>query len=565
MVGSGHPPRSSPPAPESEPPRGNSCLDWAALLSQGAGEIVALVVQGGQLRFIGGATRELLGLEKDGLETWPPLDLVHPDDRRLLGRLLNLHQSPLGTEVAVRFRVRHREGHFVPLEVHAVNLLPDPRVGAMLLHCHPWTEPTGNEDGPFGEDEFLRQIQRAIARAQRKPEWGFCLIRLEVDQIKTLLGTHGADTATRAADKVAARLARWLRPGDELHQQSVGEFLILLNDVSDNQAAMNRAYRFKKALERELRLDGRVLALSATLGMASSARAYQHAEQVMRDALAAANHARGRRTTKPEIFRTQMRVADAQQITLAADLKVALKQNEFLLHYQPIVSLADQRVVGFEGLLRWRNPERGMVSPAEFIPIAERTGLIVPIGRLVLEHGCSQLAAWKDRLRADSPLFLSLNLSPRQFADDELYDWVQEVIERSGVDPASLKLEVTESAVLDNLEGAVALIQRFRELGVRFSLDDFGTGYSSFSYLYQLPYDTLKLDMSFIRGLGRNPKQDSIVASVIALGRALGMEVVAEGVETAEQADMLRDLGCPLAQGYLFSKPLPAALTDRLL
>jgi EAL domain-containing protein (putative c-di-GMP-specific phosphodiesterase class I) len=260
-----------------------------------------------------------------------------------------------------------------------------------------------------------------------------------------------------------------------------------------------------------------------------------------------------------------MRVEDTRYMTMLAGLHNALQSNQFRLHYQPIVSLATRTLAGFEALIRWYHPDQGVVPPMSFIPVAEETGLIVPIGAWVLQEACRQMAEWNAAYRMDPPLYMSVNLSAKQFVEEDVLSHIESAIQQSGIDPQQLKLEITESAVLENQDGAAAVLQRIKQGGVRVSLDDFGTGYSSFSYLHQLPYDTLKIDRSFVSRIGEAGENSEIIHAIIVLAHNLRMDVVAEGVETAGQAAQLRNMWCEYAQGYFFAKPMEAEAAGQLI
>jgi EAL domain-containing protein (putative c-di-GMP-specific phosphodiesterase class I) len=260
-----------------------------------------------------------------------------------------------------------------------------------------------------------------------------------------------------------------------------------------------------------------------------------------------------------------MRVEDTRYMQILAGLHSALVGSQFRLHYQPIVSLATRTLAGFEALIRWYHPEQGLISPLSFIPVAEETGLIVPIGNWVMNEACRQMAQWSRAYRVDTPLYMSVNLSTKQFVEEDISTQIETAISRSGIQPSQLKLEITESAVLDNQYAAAAMLQRIKKHGVRVSLDDFGTGYSSFSNLHQLPYDTLKIDRSFVSRIGDAGENSEIIHAIIVLAHNLRMDVVAEGVETVGQADRLRNMWCEYAQGYFFAKPMEADAAGELI
>ncbi|MEM9696698.1 MAG: EAL domain-containing protein, partial [Myxococcota bacterium] len=308
------------------------------------------------------------------------------------------------------------------------------------------------------------------------------------------------------------------------------------------------------------------ISTSAVVGIAASERKYADAEHVVRDASLAAHRARARGRKRRAVFQTQMRVEDTRFMTMFSEMNSAVHGTDLHLHYQPIINLEDGTLSGFEALMRWDHPKLGAVSPEKFIPVAEETGLIVSLGRWVIESACQQVSQWVKRF--GQPLHVSVNLSAKQFGDETLTQHVASVLNDTALDPELLTLEITESVVLDNRAQAQSLLAELKTYGVRVSLDDFGTGYSSFSYLHQLPYDTLKIDRSFVARLDHaEPGQSAneIVHAIIVLAHNLRMNVVAEGVEQLAQAETLRHMWCELGQGFYFAKPMSAAATEKLI
>jgi EAL domain-containing protein (putative c-di-GMP-specific phosphodiesterase class I) len=292
---------------------------------------------------------------------------------------------------------------------------------------------------------------------------------------------------------------------------------------------------------------------------------YEQVEDLLRDVEIALHRAKGLGTSKYEIFDAGMHSRAVTRLKLETDLRGALERNELLLHYQPIVALPSCRIIGFESLLRWAYPGRGLVSPAEFIPVAEDTGMIVPIGAWVLKEACRQARAWHVAYPSTDPVMISVNLSGKQFARPELIEQIQSVLRETGLAASLLKIELTESVLMDNAASVAETLGRLKALGIQISLDDFGTGYSSLGYLHTFPIDTLKIDRSFVVTLSQPGDRSPIVNAIITLAHSLGMDVIAEGVETREQLDSLAALGCESIQGYYFSRPLPATEAATLL
>jgi diguanylate cyclase (GGDEF)-like protein/PAS domain S-box-containing protein len=538
---------------------------WLHALTDGSREAVALLAPGGEIRFLSVSHHmsTLLGYDAVELARSADLEIIHPADRERVRLGYERLMGQTGTRQTAEYRLRHRLGHYVRVQVTAVNRLDDDIVRAVVVHMRGASAgDTGPESSPLtmlsDRPAFSVAVDQAVERARTDPSYGFSVLMLELDRLKMLVGSYGQDVVDDLLGEVARRLMSLLRPEDVLGQLGGGEFAVLLDAVGNRGQAGRVADRIQNALGTRYQIGKHAIDTSAIIGIATSERTYERAEHVIRDAALAATRARQRGRKRRAVFQTQMRVEDTRFMALVAGLHTAVNQKQFRLYYQPIVSLADQRLCGFEALIRWAHPDRGIVPPDEFIPVAEETGLIAQVGQWVLQEACRQMAEWQERFRIGEPFHVSVNLSAKQFSEDDLPEQVERALGQSGLDPRQLKLEVTESTVLENRDAASAALGRLKEIGVRVSLDDFGTGYSSFSYLHQLPYDTLKIDRSFIARIGEQGENTEIIHAIIVLAHNLRMDVVAEGVETAEQADRLRDLWCEYAQGYYFGEPLPA-------
>src|SRR5260370_25880615 len=318
------------------------------------------------------------------------------------------------------------------------------------------------------------------------------------------------------------------------------------------------ARRIQDKLASPFNLSGHEVFTTTSIGIALSQTGYDHPENMLRDADTAMYRAKAQGKAGYEVFDKGMHARAVHLMQMENDLRRALDREELGVYYQPIVSLDNGHLAGFEALVRWQHPERGFINPADFIPVAEDTGMIVPLGIYVLRRACRQLAKWQWQSPASRSLFMSVNLSGKQVAQPELIGQIKEIIEETHVEPRHLKLEITESAVMENAEMAVQLLKRLKALGVQLSIDDFGTGYSSLGYLHRFPLDTLKIDRSFVGRIGETAENTEIVRTVVSLADSMGMEVVAEGVETLGQLAQLRKLNCQYGQGYLFSRPVDA-------
>jgi EAL domain-containing protein (putative c-di-GMP-specific phosphodiesterase class I) len=303
----------------------------------------------------------------------------------------------------------------------------------------------------------------------------------------------------------------------------------------------------------------------ASIGIALSASGYDQPVELLRDADTAMYRAKALGKAHHVVFDKAMHTSVVARLRLETDLRRAIERQEFRLEYQPIVTLETGRVVGFEALVRWNHPERGSVSPVEFIPASEETGLIIPLDLWVLGEACRQMSVWNRKLRPAAPMGISVNLSSKHFAQTDLIDHIDQVLRETGLDAGCLRLEITESVIMGHTDSATSMLRQIKERGVTLSMDDFGTGYSSLSYLHKFSFDLLKIDRSFVSRMGARGENSEIVATIVALAHNLGMHVVAEGVETAEQCDQLRALNCQYGQGYFFSRPVPASVAEQLL
>jgi predicted signal transduction protein with EAL and GGDEF domain len=340
------------------------------------------------------------------------------------------------------------------------------------------------------------------------------------------------------------------------------EFAILLDAINDTSDAVRVAEKVQQAISAPFKLASHEAITTASIGVALSTSGYTEAEDIIRDADTAMYRAKDRGKARCEIFDTAMHTRAVTLLRLESDLRRALEKDELCVYYQPIVSLASGELHGFEALVRWQHPERGIVAPDDFVPLAEETGLILPIGLRVLRDACNQLRTWQQYSFSNRDLIMSVNLSGKQLMQLDLIERIEEVLHESQINPWHLKLEITETVVMENPELAAVTLAKLRSLGVRLSIDDFGTGYSSLSYLNRFPVDTLKIDRSFVTSMNEADENLQIVKTIVTLAGNLGMQVVAEGVETEEQLEQLRSLKCQYGQGYLFSRALEATEAD---
>ena len=412
---------------------------------------------------------------------------------------------------------------------------------------------------------LINHLQLSMDRVRRHPNHLFALLFLDLDRFKNINDSLGHVAGDQLLTSIARRLEECLRPSDTVARLGGDEFAILLDGLEDYNDAIRVAERAQKELSRPLCLNGHEVYTTASIGITLSTIGYEHPENILRDADTAMYHAKEKGKARYELFDAVMHARAVARLQLENDLRRAVGREEMMVYYQPIVALDTGKLAGFEALVRWQHPQRGFVSPSDFIAIAEETGLIVELGRLVLQEACRQMRAWQLAHPLRKGLSISVNLSGKQFTQPNLIDQIKEILLETGLDPHSLKLEITESVVMENAEIAKSMLMQLRSLGVKLSIDDFGTGYSSLSYLHRFPVNTLKIDRSFIGDMSLGDENMEIVRTIMTLASNLGMDVVAEGVETEKQLAQLKEMKCEYGQGYLFSRALDAGAASALL
>jgi len=498
------------------------------------------------------------------------LERIHIGDRNRVKDEIAAHKSGLTDHFESEYRVQHKDGTFRWMLCRGLAVYSP--AGKATRMAGSQTDITEGKvaDALTGLPNrllFLDRLERLIEHTKRHKDYLFAVLFLDLDGFKMINDSLGHGIGDQLLVGVANRLEKCLRITDTvtrieklftIARLGGDEFTILLDQVKDPSDATLVADRLMNALAAPFLLDGRTIFTSISIGVALSNIGYDNAEDLLRDADTAMYRAKATGKGRYEVFDLNMRASVIARLQLETDLRTAVDRDEFRNYYQPIVSLGTGRITGFEALLRWQHPTRGLLQPLEFIPVAEETGMIRELGWWNLQKACRQINSWNRHRNGDPPLVMSVNLSAKQFLQPNLALDIGKLLEEVGVAPNTLKLEITESSVMTDPAAAVEMLTRIKKLGVQLSIDDFGTGYSSLSYLHRFPLDTLKIDRSFTRAIGQNGDTTEIVRTILPMASSLRLDVIAEGVETAEQVEVLRKLRCEFAQGYYFSKPVPA-------
>ena len=413
---------------------------------------------------------------------------------------------------------------------------------------------------------FMEHLNMAMKRSRRRDENCFAVLYLDINRFKLINDSLGHNLGDKLLVAFGRKLQRSLRDIDTLARFGGDEFIIILEEIVDEDQAVKIVKRLQQELQHPFVLDGNEIFTPTSFGIVLNTRNYKRPEDILRDASVALYHAKVKGGSHFQIFDQSLHNKALHHLQIETDLRKGVENNDFELHYQPIVSVDTIAIIGFEALIRWNHPRYGLLYPYKFISVAEETGLIVPIGKWVLQEACKDMVRWQQRIKNYLHLIMSVNISSKQFLRSEIIGEIQEILAQSGLPPERLKLEITETALMEDRKESIRIIKQLKELGIQMVIDDFGTGYSSMSYLQQLPVDMLKVDRSFVSKMHQKPAENKkIVETIVTLAHKLNMTVVAEGVETQEQHCMLSDMNCQLAQGYLFARPLQREKMDQLI
>lgn len=563
------------------------------LITENAADMIAVVDGDGNRLYNSPAYEKVLGYSGEELSAGSSADQIHPSDReRVVQAAAKARSTAHGQRL--EYRMRHKNGTWRILESTASPIQNgNGKIEKLVIVNRDITERKHAEamlehralhdiltDLP-NRALFLDRLQHSLIRARRHTDYSFVILFIDIDGFKLLNDSLGHSAGDELLIQFAKRLIVSFRETDTLSRTNSSlnekltadglarlggdEFTALLDDVSDASHAIRAARRILDKIAQPFEIGGQQIVISASIGIAASSNSYIEAEDLLRDAEIAMYRAKQAGKARCEVFDSTMHSNAVRRLKLETDLRRGLEQGEVLVYYQPIIALDTGKIVGFEALSRWKTPE-GMVSPAEFIPVADETGLIIPINRALLVETCQRLQAWQSKLNCNPPLNMSMNIAPRQFAQPTLAKEIGAILRHSGIDPATITFEITETIAMSDPDHAFSVLSDLKALGVKLSIDDFGTGYSSLSRLPRFPIDGVKIDRHFISQMTSDRDNHEIVRLIIMLAHSLGRYVVAEGTETEAQITELKRLGCEMVQGFRYSPPVdPVAAFELLL
>ena len=534
-------------------------------LIRNTADVIAIVGGDGTVSYVTPTAERIFGFAAPDLIGQRLDELVAFDDRGRLREFLARDLAQPGASGVVEARVPRGEERQRVVEIHGTNMEAEPAIGGRLLNLRDMTDRKGVEEqlkrmalhDPLtllaNRSLFRDRVEHAVAVSKRNGR-GVAVIFVDLDNFKRINDTHGHAIGDRVLHKSAQRLVKATRSGDTVARLGGDEFAVLLENLATNDPVLEIAARIVESLQEPLDQPVADMRVAASVGIAFS-RPEDGVEELMRNADVAMYAAKSAGKGRYVVFEPSMQHAASERREVEAELDVALRDAQFLLHYQPIVDLRSGYLLGVEALIRWKHPERGTVAPKDFIPVAEETGQIVPLGRWVLAQACREVKVWQARLPEGRQVRVGVNVSTVQLSKSDIVADVGRALEISGIDPGCLVIELTESVLMQNGESVLATLTRLKALGVRIAIDDFGTGYSSLSYLHRFPIDILKIDRSFVERLGGVDGGEDFARAIITLGGTLNLEVVAEGIELEHQQRGLIELGCVAGQGYYYARP----------
>jgi len=555
-----------------------------ASLVRNASDIVTVVEIDSTITYASPSSQRTLGYSSGDLGGTRFVDLVHEEDKTRALSFISATSDAEGLTGILEFRLRRRDGSFIYAETQRTNLLHDANVHGIVLTTRDVSERREFEEqlshqafhdsltGLANRVLFRDRVTHALER-QERDQRPVSVLFMDLDDFKTVNDSLGHAAGDVLLGEVGERIRQILRAPDTAARLGGDEFAVLLEDGGDGIGAADVADRLIQSLDAPFHLEDKEVFVRASIGIAVAEpgdHEIDDVEALMRNADVAMYMAKERGKNRYQMFEPEMHETALRRLELKADLQRALEHGEFILNYQPVIELDTGRISGVEALIRWIHPDRGLVPPLDFIPLAEETGLIVPIGRWVMREACAYAASLHERFPSDSPLHMAVNLSAKQLARADIVDEVRAIMQETAIDPSSLILEITESVMMADMELSIARLGELKALGVQIAIDDFGTGYSSLNYVRRFPVDILKVDKSFIDGVSEGGESSALTAAVIELAGILNLKPVAEGIERLDQLERLLELHCALGQGFYFAKPLESGtleemLTERLL
>jgi PAS domain S-box-containing protein len=566
------------------------------LITENAADMIAVVNHDGQRVYSSPAYQRVLGYSAEDLDSATAFDQIHPADRdRVKEAAEKAYRTGRGQKL--EYRMRHKDGSWRVLESTANTIRNNNNDGEaerLVIVNRDITDRKraeetlahraihdGLTDLP-NRDLFLDRLQHAMLRARRHSDYKFAVLFVDIDEFKVVNDSLGHSAGDELLVEIAKRMSASFRDTDTVARLQTGteadlrlealsvarlggdEFTVLLEDVFRASDAIRVGQRIQERLAIPFEIKGRQIVIKSSIGVALNETSYNMPEELVRDAEIAMYRAKQSGKARCEVFDPAMHSTAVRRLKLETDLRLGLERGELLVYYQPIVSLRSGKITGFEALSRWKHPE-GMISPADFIPVADETGLILPLNRALLREACEQLCSWQSQVGCEPPLTISMNITPKQFAQPQLAQEVDAILHQAGISPGNVSLEIVETIAMGEPDHALAVLSELKALGVLLSIDDFGTGYSSLSRLPRFPIDALKIDRTFVSNMNADRDNHEIVRLIIMLAHSLGLSTVAEGAETQDQVAALTRLGCDLVQGYFYSPPVDAKAAFDLL
>jgi diguanylate cyclase (GGDEF)-like protein/PAS domain S-box-containing protein len=564
------------------------------VITENAADMIAVVDGTGNRLYNSPAYQKVLGYSSEELRSTSSVEQIHPEDHlRVLEAAAKARVTGRGERL--EYRIRHKDGTWRNLESVATAIPNEQGQTERLVIVNRDITDRKRAEETLAHNAlhdaltnlpnralFLDRVRHVLALSHRHTSYKFAVLFIDLDEFKVVNDSLGHAAGDSLLMQIARRLSASIRGVDTISRSvllqtasqvaneaslaRVGgdEFTILLEDIRDCADAIRVAERLQERLVIPFVVEGQRVVITASIGIAFCATSYINSEDLIRDAEIAMYRAKREGKARSQVFNAEMHTVAVKRLQLETDLRRALELGEFRVHYQPILSLQSGRIAGFEALSRWQRPE-GLLSPAHFIQIAEQTGIILPMNRLLLREACLQLRAWHSQFPSDPPLTMSINITPKEFAQQDLAAQMKTILGEVGIHPSSINVEITETIAMADAQRSNLVLSELKALGVHISIDDFGTGYSSLSRLQGFPVDTLKIDRTFISAIDTNRETRKIVRIIIMLAHNLGLKVVAEGAETAEQVNLLKQLRCELVQGYFFARPGDHAAARELL